>query len=249
MSTMLYRYPQDLVSATLLAREKRFLAHCRLENGQEVTAHCANPGSLKGVWDKDYPARVWLSPVCSPTAKLKWRLEVIEQDDGVKVGVHPNLANHLTNTVLDMGLVPSLAQHTSKRREVKYGKNSRIDFLLDCGGLAHYVEVKSISMSRGNRLGGSVCGEFPDAKTDRGLKHLHEMSKLVEEGNRAVMMYVVQRRDCEAVSIARDIDKAYAEALQTILSKYHGKFWIECYSCDVKNDGIHWNGGLPFLME
>lgn len=199
-------FPAPLISGRLLRRYKRFLADVVLDGtGEEVTAHCANPGAMLGL--KDEGARVFLSQSDNPKRKLKYSWEIVEAD-GAFVGINTAHPNRLVEEALHAGLIPELAGFAGLRREVKYGRNSRIDILLeDETGGATYVEVKNVHLMRSPGL-----AEFPDSVTARGAKHLDEMADMVDQGARAAMVYLVQRPDCTRLSLARDIDPAYAAA-------------------------------------
>jgi sugar fermentation stimulation protein A len=199
------RFPTPLVPAILIKRYKRFLADCRLEDGREVTAHCANPGSMMGLAEPG--TRIWLEPNDDPKKKLKYGWRLVEHADGHFTGVDTSVPNRALKTALEAGQVPGLEGYDAVRAEVKYGQNSRIDFLLTGTGSDIYVEVKSVTLSRQPGL-----AEFPDSVTARGTKHLSELTAMVNEGRRAVMLYLVQRTDAERFALAADIDPAYARA-------------------------------------
>ena len=217
------RFPSPLVSGRLVKRYKRFLADVILdEGGEAVTAHCANPGSMLGL--KDEGSRVWLSRSDNPARKLKFSWEIVEAD-GALVGINTAHPNGLVEEALRAGLVPELSGFTGLRREVKYGKNSRIDILLEQGeGVPPvYVEVKNVHLMREAGL-----AEFPDSVTARGAKHLVEMGDMVEQGARAAMVYLVQRPDCDRLSFCRDIDPAYAAAFETARARGVEAYAIGC---------------------
>ncbi len=202
-------FPAPLIPATLIRRYKRFLADVVLPSGEEVTAHVANPGAMTGLAAPG--ARAWLSKSDNPKRKLPYSWELVEADFGAGtelVGVntaHPNL---LAGEAIRGNLIPDLAGYASVRREVKYGKNSRVDFLLESEGRPPcYVEVKNVHLMRERGL-----AEFPDSVTARGAKHLDELAAMVEAGARAVMLFVIQIGSSERFALARDIDPAYGAA-------------------------------------
>ncbi|WP_120502628.1 DNA/RNA nuclease SfsA [Roseovarius sp. EL26] len=205
------RFQTPLIPATLIRRYKRFLADIQLEDGQEVTAHCANPGSMMGLATPGM--RIWVEPNDDPKKKLKYGWRLVDHENGHFTGVDTSLPNRALRAALMAREIPELAEYETILPEQKYGENSRIDFLLQQTGLPDvYVEVKSVTLCRTARL-----AEFPDSVTARGAKHLGELAKVAGQGQRAVLLYLVQRTDCASVSIATDIDPTYAEAYRAAL--------------------------------
>ena len=203
-------FPTPLRRGTLIRRYKRFLADVVLESGDTVVAHCPNPGSMAGLVEPG--AEVWLSPAANPKRKLQWTWELVrDAATGSLVGINTGRANAVVEEALRSGLAdPALAASTI-RREVRYGDGSRVDFLLTAeDGRRCYVEVKSVTLRRS--LSPPHIGEFPDAVTARGTRHLRELSAVCAAGDRAVLLYLVQREDCQTVRVAADIDPAYAKA-------------------------------------
>jgi sugar fermentation stimulation protein A len=217
------QFQNPLFEGRLVKRYKRFLADIELVSGELITAHCPNPGSMLGL--KDVGARVWVSKVPDDSKrKLIYTWELIESD-GQLAGINTQYPNHLVEEVLRAKLIPELAIYTSIRREVKYGTNSRIDFLLEADGVPPcYLEVKNVHLKRQGRA------EFPDSVTERGAKHLRELMAMVQQGARAIILYVVQRQDCQSFAIASDIDPAYGAAYQFAL--LHGVEQL-CYQCKM----------------
>lgn len=200
------RFQTPLVPAVLIRRYKRFLADIRLEDGREVTAHCANPGSMMGLAEPGL--KIWVEPNDDPKKKLKFGWRLIEHGNGHFTGVDTSLPNRALRAALEAGDIPELATYSTVRPEQKYGTNSRIDFLLQHTGLPDaYVEVKSVTLSRTTGL-----AEFPDSVTARGTKHLGELAEMARIGHRAVLFYLIQRTDCAEMTLAADIDPTYAAA-------------------------------------
>ena len=202
------RFPTPLVSGRLLQRYKRFLADVELETGEVVTAHCANPGAMLGLTAKGN--RVWLSISDNPARKLKYSWEVVEADFGRGpefAGINTSHPNAIVAEAITAGFFDEFAEWPRLRREVKYGKNSRVDILLEGDDVApHYVEIKNVHLMRRPGL-----AEFPDSVTARGAKHLHELSDMVAAGHRATMVFLIQM-DADRFTLAADIDPAYAKA-------------------------------------
>ena len=200
------RFQTDLVPARLIRRYKRFLADCTLEDGSEIIAHCANPGSMMGLAETG--TKVWLEPNDDPKKKLNYGLRLVDHENGHLTGVDTSLPNRVLRAALEARQIEALAAYTNVRPEVKYGENSRVDFLLTQEGLPDaYVEVKSVTLCRAPAL-----AEFPDSVTARGTKHMNDLANVAAMGHRAVLLYLVQRTDCTHVDIAADIDPKYAAA-------------------------------------
>jgi sugar fermentation stimulation protein A len=203
------RFPAPLIPATLVKRYKRFLADVTLESGETITVHIANPGAMSGLATPG--ARIWLSKSDSATRKLPHSWELVEVDFGTGpelVGVNTAHPNALVGLALAAGAIPELAGYQTIRREVKYGKNSRVDFLLeDPARPPCYVEIKNVHLMRQTGL-----AEFPDAVTARGAKHLDELGDMIEAGARAVMLYLIKIGSADRFALARDIDPKYGAA-------------------------------------
>jgi len=202
-------FQRPLVPGRLIRRYKRFLADIELASGETVTAHCANPGAMTGL---NAPGlRVWLEPTDDPRRKLRfaWRLvELGEPSPGHWAGIDTAAPNRIVAEALAAGRIPELAGYTEIRPEVRYGARSRVDFLLGGDGLPlAYVEVKNVHLMRTPGL-----AEFPDSVTARGARHLDDLADMVRAGHRAVMLYCIQRTDCDRLGLAGDIDPAYAAA-------------------------------------
>ncbi|TCT12682.1 sugar fermentation stimulation protein A [Tepidamorphus gemmatus] len=232
------RFAAPLTEGRLVRRYKRFLADVALADGRTVTAHCANPGSMLGLADPGL--RVWLSAAYDPKRKLAWSLELVEVDLGAGpaiVGINTGHPNRLVAEAVGSGLVPELAGYEDLRREVKYGRNSRIDLLLTrCAHPDCYVEVKNVHLMRTAGL-----AEFPDSVTARGAKHLDELAAMVGRGARAVMFFLVQRGDADRLAIARDIDPGYAAALARARS---AGVEVLAYRCKVTPEAIELDAPL-----
>jgi len=232
-------FPAPLLAGRLIKRYKRFLADMRLESGDLVTAHCANSGSMLGLMAEG--AEVWLSRATNPDRKLAFTWELIRAPDSESwVGINTALPNAIAAEAIAAGLVPALAGYERLRREVKYGRNSRIDILLESDSRPPcYVEIKSVTLRRG------PAAQFPDAVTARGAKHLEELATMVAQGARSVMLYLVQREDCTHFEVAEDIDRVYAQGLSDAVAA-----GVEtlCFACRVSPEGIALDKPLPLVL-
>jgi len=229
------QFATPLIPARLVRRYKRFLADVILDDGQQVTAHCPNPGSMMGLASEGM--KVWLEPNDDPKKKLKYGWRLVDHEDGHFTGIDTSVPNRALKAVLMAGQVDGLQGYDLVRPEVKYGTNSRIDFLLTGEGRRDcYVEVKSVTLSRSHGL-----AEFPDSVTARGAKHLSELARVAAVGHRAVMLYLVQRTDCMRVTLAADIDPAYAAAFDAAR-----EVEVIALACKIDPTGVTVTDALPF---
>jgi sugar fermentation stimulation protein A len=200
------QFERPLLRAKMLKRYKRFFADVEL-NGQVVTAHCPNTGSLKSCWEAGRAALI--SESTNPDRKLKFTLELTEAPTGAWVGVNTGWPNKLVKEAFETGVVSDWKAYSSIQMEVKISKETRLDgcFKKSDGSLC-YFEVKNTTLAENG------LALFPDAETTRGQKHLQELMKLKSEGHGAEILFVVQRGDCKAFSPAAEIDPVYALLLK-----------------------------------
>ncbi len=238
------RFATPLIAGRLVRRYKRFLADVVLDapNGSEpeaLTAHCANPGSMLGLAPPG--ARVWLSRSDKPDRKLAYSWEIVEID-GVMVGINTAHPNGLVEEAVRAGLTPEAAGYARLRREVAYGRNSRVDLLLEDDARGRlYVEVKNVHLLRRSGL-----AEFPDSVTARGAKHLDELLEQVTQGHRALMLFLIQRGDVDRFSLASDIDPTYARAFERALA---GGVEAAAYACSVTPEEIRLERAVPIVAS
>ena len=215
-----YPYP-TLQSGRLIKRYKRFMADIELDSGETITAHCPNTGPMTGVYIQGN--RVMVSKSDNPKRKLAYTWELIEVEDNgpTWVGVNTALPNRVVKSVLESHLIPELTDYDTVRSEVPYGKNkkSRIDFLLSSSKSEQgthskpiYVEVKNTTWVD------QTLALFPDTVTTRGQKHLQELIDVVPEA-RAVMLYFINRGDCDRFSPGDAADPTYGELLREAIAK------------------------------
>ena len=221
------KYKDEILEGFFLKRYKRFFTDIRIDN-KVITAYCPNTGSLLGLLNEE--KRVLVAKVNNPKAKLKFRLEAIEFNNTF-VGVNTSLPNDIVFEAISNKKILTHLQGALKK-EVKYGKNSRIDIYVDNPkGNNSYIEIKSVTLSRSKQL-----SEFPDSVTSRGSKHLMELSEMSKRGNDCYLIYLVQRSDVTKFSIAKDIDQEYYK--NSLIAKKNGVNFI-AFKCNVTKKGIN----------
>jgi sugar fermentation stimulation protein A len=229
------KFKNKLIASKFQKRYKRFFADVE-SKGKILISHCANSGSMLGLLDKNNQA--WVSPSDNVKRKLKYTLEIIN-DGKSNVGVNTHFANKIITEALTNKKIKELKIYNNFTPEVKYGKNSRFDFQLINKNTKAFLEVKSVTLSRNKGV-----GEFPDAVTSRGLKHLNELRDAIKHGYKSYLIYLVQREDCNSFQIAKDIDPDYYKAFTD--AKKNGVKFL-CYSCKVNSKEIYINKSIKIL--
>ena len=231
------RFQTPLRPARLVRRYKRFLADIVLDDGEEAVAHCANPGSMLGLAEPGQ--RIWVERNDDPKKKLRYGWRLVEHPGGHFTGVDTGVPNRALRAALTAGAVPGLNGYDQILPEQRYGDRSRVDFLLRGAGRRDaYVEVKSVTLSRQPGL-----AEFPDSVTARGLKHLRDLAGVASQGHRAVLLFLVQRTDCDRVTLAADLDPAYAAGLAEATA---AGVEVLALACRITPEMVEPAGILPF---
>lgn len=200
----------NLLPGRILKRYKRFLADVELEDGSLVVAHCTNTGAMSTCWEPG--DLVLLERAANLDRKLAFTWIACRRE-GTWIGVETGLPNKVVAEAARRDCLPGLSGLREVRTEVKYGEeNSRVDvWALDGEGRHVYIEVKNTTL----KIGDLAC--FPDAVTQRGLKHLRELQGMVRAGHRAAIAFFVHREDVSAFDAAREIDPEYAKELDSAI--------------------------------
>ena len=212
-------FENKLIPGLLKKRYKRFFVDVKVNN-KIITAHCPNTGSMYGLLKKGN--KVWISKSNNPNRKLKYTLEIIE-DNKTKVGVNTQSTNKIVHHAFQNNLIKEFNGNLEIKPETKFGSKTRFDFLIKDKEIKAFVEVKNVTLSRKKSL-----AEFPDSVTARGLKHIKELIKASKENYKIYILYLIQRDDCDSFSIAKDIDPDYSNALRKAVKN---KLNILCYDC------------------
>ena len=219
----------NLITGTFVKRYKRFFVDI-LHKNKKITAHCPNSGSMLGLLNKDN--NVWFSISDNKKRKLKYTLEIMEQEKNL-VGVNTHLTNKIVKEALLEKKISELSNVSSIKPEAVFDKNTRFDFLLENYNKKIFLEVKNVTLSRNKNL-----AEFPDAKTERGKKHLLKLVEAQKKGFDSYMIYLVQRNDCKNFKIAHDIDPEYKKAYDYAKKN---KVKMLCYDCQINNQEVKLN--------
>ena len=222
-------FENRLISGVFIKRYKRFFVDVQI-NRKIVTAHCPNTGSMQGLLKKGNT--VWVTKSNNPKRKLKFTLQIVK-DGNSKVGVNTHLTNRIVLDALNKNIIKEFDKDISVKSEVKFGKNTRFDFLLSTKNFKAFLEVKNVTLKRKPKN-----AEFPDAITSRGTKHIKELLNAKKKGFKIYIIFIVQREDCDKFSIANDIDPEYSKTLSLAVKK---KLNILCYDCKFSSKRIEIN--------
>ena len=229
-------FDESLISGEFIKRYKRFFVDIKIGKNT-VTAHCPNTGSMMGLLKKGN--NVWLSKSDNPKRKLKYTLQIIENQKS-KVGINTHLTNKIVFDALKKRMIKNFKDINSIQQEIRFGENTRFDFLLTQENKKTFIEVKNVTLSREKQI-----AEFPDAITSRGLKHIQELLKANKQGFEIYLLFVIQRDDCSKFKLATDIDPEYCELLAKAVKK---NLKILCYDCKFSSKGIKLNREILFKI-
>ena len=229
-------FKEPLISGVFIKRYKRFFVDIKIGN-KTVVAHCPNTGSMMGLLKEGN--QVWLSKSDNPMRKLKYTLQIIE-DENSKIGVNTHLTNKIVLYALNNKKIESFKNIKYIKQEVNFGKNTRFDFMVSDEKKKSFIEVKNVTLSRKKSV-----AEFPDAVTSRGLKHIKELIKAKKKGFDIYLLFLIQRDDCNNFNLAKDIDPDYCEILIKAVKK---NLNVLCYDCKFSSKGIKLNRKIKFKI-
>jgi len=230
-------FNETLISGEFIKRYKRFFVDIKMGNNT-ITAHCPNTGSMMGLLKKGN--KVWFSRSDNPKRKLKYTLQIFENQNS-KIGINTHLTNKIVFDALKKRSIKNFIKVDDIKQEVKFGENTRFDFLLTEKTKKTFIEVKNVTLSRKNKI-----AEFPDAITSRGLKHIEELLRAKQKGFEIYLLFVIQRNDCSKFQLAKDIDPEYCEFLIKAVKK---NLKILCYDCKFSPKGIKLNREIKFKIQ
>ena len=228
-------FENELIAGVLIKRYKRFFVDIKVKN-KVITAHCPNTGSMMGLLKKGN--KVWFTESNDKKRKLKYTLQIIEVN-GTKIGVNTHLTNKIFYEALSSGKIIDIKKNDILFKEKKFNQNTRFDFFIKKSEKGIFIEVKNVTLSRVRNI-----AEFPDAVTERGLKHLNELMEAKNRGFDIFLAFIIQREDCKKFKIAEDIDPKYKKLLTFALKN---KLKVICYDCKFSSKGIIINNRVNFI--
>jgi sugar fermentation stimulation protein A len=224
-----------LIEATFAARSGQFLVEAQM-GGRMVRAHVADRGRLLDLLVPG--ARLLLAPREEVGRKTAFQVVAVYQDSDL-VSLDTQLPNRLVAAALSLGALPQFARYGTVQREVQLGPH-RIDFRLSEGLDTCLLEVKSVT-----RVIDGVA-VFPDAPTERGSQHLELLTNAARNGQRAAVVFIIQRSQGVAFAPDETIDRAFSRALRTARAL---GVEIYAYLCPVTPTGITLGHEVPVFMS
>ena len=222
---------ERIVDGIFLERPNRYLARVKI-GGEEIKAHVPDPGRLPGLMIPGRQVRLVYNP--GPKRKTDYSL-VLVRHGSIWVSVYPVFANKLVEKELSECKLSCLSGYNNLNREVKWGK-SRFDFQVNFPEVKAFIEVKSVSLVKNGE------GRFPDAPTERGVKHLRELIDQKNEGLRAIVIFVSQRSDTRSITSNDEIDPLFGEWLRKACL---ARVELYGYNCKVTKNTVSINNQIP----
>lgn len=220
----------EILPAVFLSRPNRFIAHVLVE-GEEVVCHVKNTGRCRELLRPE--ARVWLEKGTNPKRKTAYDLVTVEKGRRLV-----NMDAQAPNKIFAEWALQLEAGIRSVRPEVAF-EDSRLDFLLETEQGRHYVEVKGVTLEEGGHV------FFPDAPTERGVRHLHTLMRAVEQGHRATVFFVVQMADVLDFSPNDSTDPAFGQALRQAAA---AGVQVLAFTCQVTPEEVTMDRQIPVIL-
>ena len=231
------KFDTELVRGRLIKRYKRFLADIELDSGETITAHCPNTGRMLACSTPGSP--VALSVSDNPKRKYPHTLEMV-YENSTWIGVNTSRTNEIIAEAIREGAIQEFQNVEEIKKEVKTSDHTRLDLQLVKEGKNTFIEIKNCSLAENN------CAMFPDAVTERGTKHLHELIQLTQAGEQACIFFLLQRMDADIFKPATHIDAKYSETLALASKK---DVMILAYQAEVTPESINVVRRLPYRFE
>jgi sugar fermentation stimulation protein A len=234
------KFNSPLTKVVIKKRYKRFLADVSHSQLGDFTVHCPNTGSMKNCWQEGW--NVWIQKSNNKKRKYPYTWMLSENERGELIGINSALANKIVIEGIVNNIVDEISNVNTILPEVKYGQeNSRIDLLIEhLDQSKTFIEVKSVTL-----LSNKKKGQFPDAVTTRGQKHIRELMDCVDNGNKAILFFLVQHTGIESVEIAKDIDIEYFNLVKQAIKK---GVKVIAYKTQINESEIVLDQAVPFRL-
>lgn len=228
------RFEEQLLEGVLVRRHKRFSAKVKLRSGDEIVAHCDNPGSLPGCSSPN--TKVLLLKHNNERRRFPYQIEIMYAGR-TAIGIHTGRPLAVLVEAISSGKVPELAGYASMRRDLKMSRERGVDLILEGNGLRTcYISVKNVTLAH------EQIGYFPDATVEHGTRDMVALTDLVREGNRSVIVFLVQRADVETFRPADHIDPDFGLAFRDAAAR---GVEVLCHRGRVSRKGIDFDAALP----
>lgn len=219
----------NIRKAKFISRPNRFIAHCELD-GETVVCHVKNTGRCKELLIKD--TEVFLTESSNPMRKTKYDLIAVRKNTET-VNIDSQAPNVVAGEYLRQIFPDAVV-----RPETKYG-NSRFDFYIENGEEKIFLEVKGVTLEKDG------VALFPDAPTERGVKHINELVECLKNGYSAKILFVVQMENITAFSPNDETHKAFGDALR---NAYKAGVGITAVNCCVTADSMLIKENVPIIL-
>jgi len=218
---------RQITDAIFVERPNRFIANVEIK-GKRETVHVKNTGRCKELLTKG--THVYLAVADNPERKTKYDLIAVEKKRENKAELLINMDSQVVNDVAAEWLAKGelFSKTAIIRREVKYG-NSRFDFYIEDGVRKVFLEVKGVTLEHDGVV------SFPDAPTERGIKHIRELMQCIEDGYEAYILFVIQMKEVSFFHPNDATHKAFGDTLREARQKGVN---ILAYDCKVSPDSI-----------
>lgn len=219
----------NIRKAKFISRPNRFVAYCELD-GEVVVCHVKNTGRCRELLITD--AQVYLAESSNPLRKTKFDLVAAEKN-GEIINIDSQAPNIAVGEYLNR-IYPDAVI----RPETKYG-NSRFDFYVESGDDRIFIEVKGVTLEKDG------AALFPDAPTERGVKHINELTECVKDGYKARLIFVIQMTNVDHFSPNDETHKAFGEALRNAVGS---GVQVMAVNCAVTADSVIIKENIPIIL-
>lgn len=223
----------NIVKGHFVCRPNRFIAHVILDSGEEVVSHVKNTGRCRELLVPG--AVVYLAVADNPNRKTAYDLIAVEKGDRL-INMDAQAPNQVFGEWVKTG---GIWHDIQKVRPESVWEDSRFDFRLEMGSGVTFVEVKGVTLEEQGEV------RFPDAPTERGVKHLHGLCRAVEQGYGAAVFFVIQM---ENVACFRPNDRTHPAFGEALRQAAQAGVSVLAYDCAVEPDSLEIRRPVPVIL-